>query len=402
MISPCTAIQSSDTVHENSHPSVLLDNRETSGALSFPPPNSQDNDASSVLIAPNSSALTTPPPSSVVVEQDVSVDNKASSSSLNKVVKTRVQSVMRKKSATLQDKNGVDRCSTEIASTSTITAPDAKTKLVKEKRKKDTEKVKERERERGEEEEGPMKKKRKVEEEEGDVMPSKSQKSKKRVRVEVEVENVDSNSTRAGLKKKRNLKGGDGDGHASTIARTEKRADNSCHPLKTKTKTNRRSSSTVYSSEDEDAPNTSNPTSTPSPPLDPETAALHAQICGLLIETMAMSRASSLPVSSLFKLVMQDQPSLKAQRSEKEWMGIFDAVLHAGEAGRGSGVFGKVESSGKVCFFLVSVLWRSFCFAFIFCVLALVHMLTDDFFVFFFFFAGQRKPAPGSTVVLCA
>ena len=44
-----------------------------------------------------------------------------------------------------------------------------------------------------------------------------------------------------------------------------------------------------------------------------------------------MSRASSLPVSSLFKLVMQDQPSLKKQRSEREWVGIFDRVLHAGE-----------------------------------------------------------------------
>jgi hypothetical protein len=31
--------------------------------------------------------------------------------------------------------------------------------------------------------------------------------------------------------------------------------------------------------------------------------------------------------------------------------GIFDRVLHAGEVGWGSGVFGKVESSGKVCSF---------------------------------------------------
>jgi len=30
-------------------------------------------------------------------------------------------------------------------------------------------------------------------------------------------------------------------------------------------------------------------------------------------------------------------------------VGIFDRVLHAGEVGRG--VFGKVESSGKVCSF---------------------------------------------------
>ena len=79
-------------------------------------------------------------------------------------------------------------------------------------------------------------------------------------------------------------------------------------------------------------------------------ATVHAQICGLLIEAMAISRASSLPVSLLFELVMQDQPSLKTQRSEREWVEIFDKVLHAGQMGRESGVFGKVESSGKVCY----------------------------------------------------
>jgi hypothetical protein len=331
-------------VNEESHPSAtapLLDEREPSGALSFPPSTSQDNDASSVLIAPKSSALTTPHPSFTVVEQAINDDNKASSSSSNKL-KTRVHPVVRKKSATLRDKNGVDRSASEMASTSTTTAPDAKSKPVKEKRKKDTERMV-REKERGGE--GPIKKKRKVEEEEeGDVMPSKTQKSKKRT--ETEVENVDSNSTHAGLKKKRTMKRGDGDGHAATSSRTTKRADNSRHPPKAKSI--RRSSSTIYSSDDEDDASPSH--TTPDFPLDPETAALHSQICGLLIETMAMSRASSLPVSSLFKLVMQDQPSLKTQRSEREWVEIFDRVLHAGEVGRGSGVFGKVESSGKVCF----------------------------------------------------
>lgn len=83
-------------------------------------------------------------------------------------------------------------------------------------------------------------------------------------------------------------------------------------------------------------------------PLDDETVALHAQVCGMLIEAMAMSRASSLPVSALYKLVMQTQPALKAQRTEREWLRVFDRVLHSGEAGRGSGMFGKVDSSGKV------------------------------------------------------
>ena len=66
------------------------------------------------------------------------VDDKASSSSLNKVVKTRVQSVVRN---TLRDKNGVDRFATEMAGFSTSTALDVKEKPAKEKRKKDTERA---------------------------------------------------------------------------------------------------------------------------------------------------------------------------------------------------------------------------------------------------------------------
>ena len=85
---------------------------------------------------------------------------------------------------------------------------------------------------------------------------------------------------------------------------------------------------------------------------DPATVALNAEICGMLIETMALSRASSLPLSSLYKMVMQTQPSLKSQRSESEWLVVFARVLQEGEAGRGSGVFGKVESSGKVRFLI--------------------------------------------------
>ena len=80
-----------------------------------------------------------------------------------------------------------------------------------------------------------------------------------------------------------------------------------------------------------------------------------------------MLRASSLSVSSLFKLVMQDQPSLKTQRSEREWVGIFDRVLYVGEVGRGSGAFWKIESSGKVCSFLLLLL------SFFFCVVSCVN-----------------------------
>lgn len=82
---------------------------------------------------------------------------------------------------------------------------------------------------------------------------------------------------------------------------------------------------------------------------DSDSPELDAEITGMLIECMATSRASSLPISSLYKSVMQCRPSLKAQRSEKEWVAMFRRVLRDGVAG--TGVFGKVESSGKVsCF----------------------------------------------------
>ena len=82
---------------------------------------------------------------------------------------------------------------------------------------------------------------------------------------------------------------------------------------------------------------------------DTSTSTLDAEIAGMLIESMATSRASSLPTSSLYKSVMASRPALSAQRSEKAWMAVFERVLREGQ--RGTGVFGKVESSGKVrCF----------------------------------------------------
>jgi hypothetical protein len=77
-----------------------------------------------------------------------------------------------------------------------------------------------------------------------------------------------------------------------------------------------------------------------------DTSELDTEITGMLIECMATSRASSLPISTLCKSVLECRPSLKAQRSEKEWATVFRQVLRNGAMG--SGVFGKVESSGKV------------------------------------------------------
>jgi hypothetical protein len=73
-----------------------------------------------------------------------------------------------------------------------------------------------------------------------------------------------------------------------------------------------------------------------------------AEIQGMIIECMATSRASSMPVSLVVRTVLQTHPGLKEKRTEKEWRKVVGRVLVNGMAGRGSGVFGKVDSSGKV------------------------------------------------------
>ncbi|TFY55451.1 hypothetical protein EVJ58_g8240 [Rhodofomes roseus] len=74
---------------------------------------------------------------------------------------------------------------------------------------------------------------------------------------------------------------------------------------------------------------------------------------GMLIESLATSRASSLPASSLYTALMSSRPALKEYQSskheglmdKKEWMGIIEDVLEVGWSS--SGVFDKVESSVK-------------------------------------------------------
>jgi hypothetical protein len=79
---------------------------------------------------------------------------------------------------------------------------------------------------------------------------------------------------------------------------------------------------------------------------------MHAEMCGMLIESLATSRASSLPVSALYKSVMQSRPALKSERTEKEWIGLIEDVLEESESM--CGVFGKVDSSGMVRLFVRS------------------------------------------------
>ncbi|KAJ7103500.1 hypothetical protein B0H15DRAFT_942933 [Mycena belliarum] len=84
------------------------------------------------------------------------------------------------------------------------------------------------------------------------------------------------------------------------------------------------------------------PEETAAPEIDPE-------LCGMLIECLATSRASSLPMSTLYRTVMQSYPSLKSRGTERECLEIMERVLEGGTvAGGGTGVFGKVQqSNGK-------------------------------------------------------
>lgn len=99
-----------------------------------------------------------------------------------------------------------------------------------------------------------------------------------------------------------------------------------------------------------------------------------SEICGMIIEGMATSRASSLPISQICKIVLQSQPAMR-EKSEKEWGSVFERVLRSGSRvlsgdftcggkagkrvgkggfGKGSGVFEKVDSSYKVLWNFVS------------------------------------------------
>lgn len=99
--------------------------------------------------------------------------------------------------------------------------------------------------------------------------------------------------------------------------------------------------------EDDSSAASGSKTSIPAPPVAPLTEPdPDSEIIGLLIEVLATSRASSLPISSLYKALMQSRPSLKEQKTKKEWCEVFLRVLSRCNRS-GQGVFGKVESSGK-------------------------------------------------------
>lgn len=104
----------------------------------------------------------------------------------------------------------------------------------------------------------------------------------------------------------------------------------------------RRRQLSYSSSDEEDEEPAKRQPPPPPPPLN--FSVEDAELCGMIIESMAASRASSHRASSIYKAVIQNRPALKSQREDPEWIAAIRRVLE--EAHRINGMFGKVESSG--------------------------------------------------------
>ncbi|KAK0462523.1 uncharacterized protein EV420DRAFT_1525391 [Desarmillaria tabescens] len=102
----------------------------------------------------------------------------------------------------------------------------------------------------------------------------------------------------------------------------------------------RRQPSYTSSDEEDEEPVERQPP--PPPPLN--LSVEDAELCGMIIEIMATSRASSHRASSIYKAVVQNRPALKSQREDPEWIAAIGRILEG--AHRVNGMFGKVESSG--------------------------------------------------------
>ena len=64
------------------------------------------------------------------------------------------------------------------------------------------------------------------------------------------------------------------------------------------------------------------------------------ELCGLLIQCMALARASSMPATSLCRDLLRSNPHLAANRSRDALLDLINAVLHAHK------VFGRIDREG--------------------------------------------------------
>jgi len=166
---------------------------------------------------------------------------------------------------------------------------------------------------------------------------------------------VSERKPKGGAKRKKDLDRQEGSSRkkarveASSELPAEAPKPSSSNPRKSTSGGKRRKASAPSLEKEEGSTSIPSPTPKAAPAsTSDEVDSMDTEICGMLIECMATSRASSLPISSLYKAVMESRPSLKALRAEKEWQHLFKRVLSREDVSRGgSGVFGKVESSGK-------------------------------------------------------
>lgn len=151
------------------------------------------------------------------------------------------------------------------------------------------------------------------------------------------------------------------------VAKAEKDKDKdkaSSSKVKVKTKTKKSTAAEERTENHSTAPPSHIESSSPSLPI--------SELQGMLIESFAISRATSLPPSALYRSIADTHTTLTSEsgRTMKKWIEVIEGALEDGR--RECGVFGKVESSFKVCFLFL----RFFVFCFVFSVY-ISHQLAD-------------------------
>lgn len=98
---------------------------------------------------------------------------------------------------------------------------------------------------------------------------------------------------------------------------------------------------TVQVEEAESQPSTS--TDQPTLASSAIDASVKAEMRGFLIQAMGLSRASSMPASSLLREVLREQPQLAHQRAKDEWLSLIEDTLANAP---GCEVFGRIDRIG--------------------------------------------------------
>ncbi|KAL1744344.1 hypothetical protein HDZ31DRAFT_82753 [Schizophyllum fasciatum] len=102
-------------------------------------------------------------------------------------------------------------------------------------------------------------------------------------------------------------------------------------------------SDTTFADQPSLPPSTYRRAKPPPPPTEPAGPSPDDEVRGMLIQSMAASRASSQTLTTLSRAVLEAYPHLLEKQPEDEWHSEFAGVLERGATQ--AGLFGKVESS---------------------------------------------------------